>query len=214
MALEEISPQIAYVIPLDNDVDLANDALAIMVDYMERNPYVGVVGPRIVHASQPVQLNAGAIWINQWGGANRMEDSLAPTECDTLLGAVILVRRQALTRIGRWFDPSLYSFVEVDECCCQLRKAGFRTRYVPMAFAHHDTAQSTGKHSALSKYLSYRNGAVSVIRNTLTFPRTLWHCIWQRSWIPLYRFVDGLRQMPLTDEWWQSQLTGATFRRP
>lgn len=224
MGLEQLPAETKYVMRLDNDVTLAPDALDVMVRFLEGHPGAGVVGPRIVYASNPERLNAGAIWINPWGGRNRMEDVADPVECDTLLGAVMLARNEALKKIGRWFDPELYLFAEEVEFCWQLRSHGFSAHYVPDAVAYHDTALSTGKHSSLSTYLNYRNHTmvynqitsvpVSIFRHLNLFPRVLVRSARQRSWVVLLGYLDGLCRRPLNDGWWQEQIASPAFRRP
>jgi GT2 family glycosyltransferase len=223
-SLSLLHPDSDFVLRLDNDVDMDSDALSLMVDLMQSRPKAGVVGPRLVYASDPGCLNGGAVWINRWGGRNRIDDPRQPVECDTLLGAIMLFRRRALREIGRWFDPELYLFAEEPEICWQLRCRGYATFFLPQALGRHDTAQSTGKHSKLSNYLNYRNHtlvyskmfpvAVSWLRNVNLLPRVLFRCWRSGSAIPLLGFVDGLRARPLSDAWWQDMISSMPFRRP
>ncbi|MEW5771869.1 MAG: glycosyltransferase family 2 protein [Pseudomonadota bacterium] len=213
-----------YLLRLDNDVDMNADALSVMVSLMQARPDIGVTGPRLVYASAPDRLNGGAVWLSPWGGRNRMEDPDQPVECDTLLGATMLFRRSALQEVGRWFDPGLYLFAEEPEVCWQLRRRGYATVFVPQALGRHDTAQSTGKHSALSNYLNYRNhtlvyarmypGRVALLRNLHVFPRILARCWRERTTIPFWGFMDGLLARPLNDAWWQEMISAKAFRRP
>lgn len=223
-SLKLINTKSKFLLRLDNDVELNLDALSLMVDIMQKKPEVGVVGPRLVYTSSPNQLNGGAVWINPWGGKNKIGDSSQPVECDTLLGAAMLFRVQALQELGRWFDPKLYLFAEEPEICWQLRDKGYSTLYLPQAEGRHDTAQSTGKHSALSEYLNYRNHTivysrmfsifVNTFRNLILFPRILVRCWRRKDFIPLIGFMDGLIAHPLNDNWWQESIQSNTFRRP
>jgi GT2 family glycosyltransferase len=223
-AMSLFHPDSAYLLRLDNDVDLDGDALSAMVNLMQARPEVGVTGPRLVYACAPDRLNGGAVWLNRWGGRNRMGDPDKVVECDTLLGAAMLFRKDALQKVGRWFDPELYLFAEEPEVCWQLRRRGYATVFMPQALGRHDTAQSTGKHSALSNYLNYRNHtlvyarmyprAVCLLRNLHLFPRILVRCVRERTFIPLLGFVDGLLARPLNDAWWQEMISAKAFRRP
>ena len=116
-----------YVMRLDNDVRLDDCALRTLVDLAKTRREISVHGPRIVHADCPQELQAGAIWINWYGGRDRMGDPEQPVECDTLLGAVMLFWLEALRRLGRWFRPDLYLFSEELEICHALRTLGYRT---------------------------------------------------------------------------------------
>lgn len=213
-----------YLLRLDNDVDLNGDALSAMVSLMQVRPEIGVTGARLVYASAPSVLNGGAVRLNRWGGRNRMDDPNQAMECDTFLGGAMLFRRSAVGEVGRWFDPELYLFAEEPEACWQLRRRGYTAVFVPQALGRHDTAISTGKHSALSSYLNYRNhtlvyarmypGVVCLLRNLHMLPRILIRCARERTFIPLLGFVDGLLARPLSDAWWQEMIASKVFRRP
>lgn len=223
-SLSLIRPDSSFVLRLDNDVELNPDALSIMIALMQSKAKIGVVGPRMVYASAPDQLNSGAVWINPWGGKNRMLDTLQPTACDTVLGAAMLFRRSALSQVGRWFDPELFLFAEEPEICWQLRQQGYSTYYSPKSLGRHDTARSTGKHSELSTYLNYRNHTlvyarqfpryVTLLRNLHIIPRILLRCVRYRTTTPWIGFVDGLLARPLDRGWWQEAIHAKVFRRP
>jgi GT2 family glycosyltransferase len=223
-ALKYLDQRSVYVLRLDNDVELAAGALEALLDFMDSRPQCGIAGPRIVYAADPSRLNAGAIWLNRWGLRNRMVDSREPVECDALLGAVMIVRFDAIRAIGRWFDPSLFLFAEEPEFCWQITRAGYKVCYVPSALALHDTALSTGKHSKLSTYLNHRNNAVvlnrrypgitGAIRNCHVLARLAVKGVITGSFLPLMGFLDGLRQRPLTEAWWQERLRSTNFSRP
>lgn len=224
LALARLSPTSKYVMRLDNDVTLESDGLRRLLAFMESNPRAGVVGPKIMYSAEPTRLNAGAIWLNPYGFRNRMEDTDLPVRCDTLLGAVMLVRRSAIDRVGRWFDPDLFLFAEEPEFCWRVSKAGFEVFYEPRAVAFHDTALSTKKHSDLSSYLNHRNHCVvfnrmfpwrvNAVRNVHLCVRLLARSVRLRTMVPFLGFIDGLAGRPMSDEWWRAQVGGSGFRRP
>lgn len=223
-ALALIDPASEYLMRLDNDVDLNPDALRKLVLVMQSRSEVGVVGPRLVCASNPREVNGSPIWISPWGGQGRISSPDTPVTCDTILGAAMLFRTSAVREVGRWFDPHLYLFAEEPEICWRLRCRNYITVYAPQALGRHDIAQSTGKHSALSLYLNNRNNVVvygrmypkwiNIIRNLNLLPRIFVRCRRARSMIPLLGFIDGLISRPLTDAWWQDMISAKKFRRP
>ncbi len=224
IALEKINPKSQYVMRLDNDVCLEVDALDKMLSFMDKNENIGVIGPRIVYASDPSCLNGGAIWINHWGGKNYMQDSESPLICDVLLGAIMLVRRSALAQIGRWFDPQLFLFAEEIEFCFNLKKINFFTCYFPGAVAYHDAGNSTGKHQKLSLYLQHKNTisvlnkisplSVSVVRNINLFFRCIFRSIRYQTFVPLSAYWDGILAKKIPEKWWQKQIISQKFTRP
>jgi len=223
-ALTLLNPDAKYLMRLDNDVLLDANALSNLVALMETREDTGLVGPRLVYTSQPTLLNGGALWLNRWGGKGRNEDRAEATECDTVLGAIMVFRRSAIQEIGRWFDPELYLFAEEPEISWQLRRKGYKTVFEPKAFGHHDTKVSLGKHSALSTYLNYRNHTllhrrmhsfgVILCRNIQLVPRILVRCLRNRSVVPLLGVIDGLLGRQLNVAWWEEMITNKKFRRP
>ena len=213
-----------YVMRLDNDVRLDDGALQALIDLAEDRRDVGVLGPRIVHADRPQVLQAGAIWINWYGGRERMEDPERPVECDTLLGAVMLFRHEALRKLGRWFRPDLYLFHEEIEICHALRTLGYRTMYDPSATAMHDAGTSTGRRKALAVYLDHRNRTLlqkeiigtwkTCFRTLGLLPRVPFRVRRLRTMAPVWGLIDGILGRPIPLSWWRRQIEGAPFRRP
>ena len=223
-ALAWVDAESTYVMRLDNDVRLADEALQILVEVAESRQDVGVLGPRIVYAHRPWELQAGAIWVNWYSGRDLMKDPEYPVECDTLLGAVMLFRHEALHKLGRWFRPDLYLFHEELEICHALRTFGYRTLYVPSATAMHDAGTSTGKRKALAVYVDHRNSVVlqkeiigawkTWFRVMSLLPRLPVRAWRLRTMAPIWGFIDGILGRPIPLSWWQQQIEGAPFRRP
>lgn len=223
-AVQIASPESKYFLRLDNDVELAADCLGTLVEAMEQGHDVGAAGPRIFYAKERSRLQAGAIFINWWGLKGVWADPPGPTEVDTLLGAVMLVRRKAVEALGRWFDPEFFLFQEEGEFCQAILRSGFSSLYIPSAHAWHDSATSTGKHPPLSEYLSAHNSIVFfrrystrtqfLVSTAVALARALKTRVAGRGPFSWWGVVDGLLRRRLSKSWWQSQIRTATFERP
>lgn len=224
IALELVDPQSEFVLRLDNDVSLEKDALRIMVDKANSLANAGVVGPKIYFARNPQKLNSAAVSINKYSGKSKIIDAKEVVESDTLLGCVMLVRKAAVHRLKRWFDPGLFLFREEFEFCNEIRKLGYLTYYIPNAVAYHDAGTCTRKHSKLNLYLEYRNSVIvlnkatglwpTLIRNLLIVLYAIRRCIREANAVPLFGFIDGFMKKPLTEDWWNKQIYNSKFTRP
>lgn len=60
--------------------------------------------------------------------------------------ACVLLRRAAFDAIGG-YDPNLFLYGEDVDLSYRLRRAGYRLRYLPKAWVHHDVSTATGRRS-------------------------------------------------------------------
>jgi GT2 family glycosyltransferase len=142
-----------YVLILNEDTVLHEGALDRMCRFMDGNPAVGAVGPRILYPDGSEQPSAfhfpspgrvavttltlqRALWRQSGGEAIR--------RVDWVCGAAILARRDVLGAIGG-FDESLFIYSEDPDLCLRMLKAGYTTAYFPHAsLVHHENATTAG----------------------------------------------------------------------
>lgn len=148
-----------------HEVELAPDALAVLAGRLAEAPAVGAVGPLLVWRS-----DAGRVWSAggvldpaTWRLAHRNEPADAgswrgapPCEVDWLDGAFLLLRPDALERVGGLDERYFLYFEEVD-LCVRIRRAGFRVECVPAAVAGQASA-------GVPVYLAARNRLLLVRR--------------------------------------------------
>jgi len=222
MAAESISKDSKYLVRFDNDVFIEPGMMEKMINFMEADPTIGLLGPRILY-SKSNKLNAAAIYLSRYGGKNKIVDVTMPTPCDTILGAFMITRVKAVVEMGRWFNEELFLFHEEPELSIRLKLAGYYCYYYPDACAYHDAGTSTSRHSQLSLYMNHRNSIIvyfyplgwvgKILYALNVFPRVIVRSIRLRSIIPFWGVIDGLRGKRLTVTWWNAQLLGR-FVRP
>ncbi len=85
---------------------------------------------------------------------------------DYVSGCAMLLRREALERVGL-FDEEFFAYHEDLDWCIRARAAGYRVGYVPSALVYHRMHASTGGGGYLSPitYLSARNAILFVRKN-------------------------------------------------
>jgi len=196
-----------------------------VIEYMLNDNAVGVCGPKIMYSFDKRRLNSGAILINKLGFKNLNFDSIEPYNCDSLLGAIMFFRKDAILKIGYWFNPDFYLFAEEPDICFKLKRNGYKVIYLPIGNAYHDTGISTGKHSFLSEYLNFRNHTLlynrefsklsSIFRNFHLLVRTIFYILFKFNTIPFIGFMDGLRNKKISIYWWNTMLKNPNkFSRP
>jgi GT2 family glycosyltransferase len=126
-----------YVLLLNPDAEVGPGALQQLVDFLDAHPACGIVGPAIREAGCPDQpafrfptpgtmLRAA---LGRIGGAgSHVAVPIEPRRyrVDWLCGAVLLIRRALLQRLGG-FDPRFFLYFEETDLCLRAAQAGAAT---------------------------------------------------------------------------------------
>jgi len=147
-----------YLLVMNQDIALRPGALRALVDFAETHPLAGAVGARLEYEDGRFQHSAFRFpdWKQAFFG---FFDGLVPLDSEIngrypedqhyrafvaehLLGACLLLRREAIDQVGA-FDPTFFMYYEETDLCARLTKAGWRNYYVPAARAMHVSAAST-----------------------------------------------------------------------
>lgn len=167
------------VVLLNPDTRVARDALGRLVRYLDENPAVGVVGPRLVYPdgrTQPSRrrfptLLTGFLestvvqdyWrdnrvLRRYYVADRSDDETQ--EVDWLVGACLAVRREAIETAGL-LDERFFLYSEEVEWCWRIRRAGWRVVYLPEATVYHHESASAGQEPA-SRQIAFDTAKVQL----------------------------------------------------
>ena len=144
-----------YVLLLNSDAWPAGDAIEHLVAFAERHPEVGAAGPLLRRPDGSLQASVRGfptVWrlcteyfflrklaprsrlFNAFYGAGF--DYASEREAEFLMGAVLLLRREALADVGG-FDERFFMFSEEVDLCYRLRRAGWQVAFTPAAeFVH------------------------------------------------------------------------------
>ena len=120
-----------------------------MAAYLDEHPRVAALGPRIVYPDGRHQASAwrfptpltsllslptrGRVGIKQSHGE-------APRPVDWVMGAALLLRREAVEEIGL-FDEGFFIYSEETDLQLRLRRAGWEVHYFPAATVVHHESQ-------------------------------------------------------------------------
>jgi N-acetylglucosaminyl-diphospho-decaprenol L-rhamnosyltransferase len=138
-----------YVYVLNEDTTSDDWAFDRIVGYLDANPRVAALGPRLVYPNGRLQdsawrfptplvsalglLTVGKVGVKQSGGER-------PHPVDWVTGAALVLRREALDEVGL-FDEEFFLYSEEVDLQFRLRQAGWEVHYFPEATVVHHESQ-------------------------------------------------------------------------
>ena len=153
-----------YVLILNADAWLVGDALDRLVAFADAHPLAAVVGPRLRNPDGSLQRSVRGyptLWrlateyfflrkvaphsqaLNAFYAGGFDHDRV--TEAEFVMGAVMLVRRDAIEQIGP-LDEDFFLFSEETDWCFRFREAGWKVLFYPGAeFCHVGGASHGGR---------------------------------------------------------------------
>jgi len=140
----------AYLYFLNNDTELAPNALRALVVRMESDLRIGVVGSKLLYPDGRLQEAGGVIWSDASGCNYGRYD--APTDAkynfvrdvDYVSGASLLVRRPLFNALGGFDERFAPGYYEDTDLCFAARANGFRVVYEPASAVTHIEGASAG----------------------------------------------------------------------
>lgn len=133
-----------YVLFLNSDTLVLPGEIVRMIDFMDGNEDVALIGPQLLYEDLRLQRSFSYIpgilfeifpkpflrlilpsrYRDEKGGL------LEPIDVDSLIGAALLVRRDVFDRL-QGFDERFFFFLEETDLCYRARKMGYRVVFFP-----------------------------------------------------------------------------------
>lgn len=130
-----------FVLFLNPDARLLPNALDTLLAKADHTPKTVALGPLILDAQNQPETPRAATLLDDVP-AMMPTIPTTPSEVGFLSGACLLVRNEAFTAIGG-FDEAIFLYLEDDDLCYRLRKAGGTLMLVPEARVTHDQGTSS-----------------------------------------------------------------------
>ena len=155
-----------YILFLDHDVILEKDAITKMVNILETNPDIGVIGPQIFYRSYPdkvwwsggtVKIPSGRVIMN-----NRRLSGLVDTD---VVPAAIMVRREVFEKVGGFYEKYFVIFEDSD-FCFRVKRTGYRVVCACDVSAFHDVEPIDMERIFRRIYFIFRNRILFMKRNS------------------------------------------------
>jgi N-acetylglucosaminyl-diphospho-decaprenol L-rhamnosyltransferase len=138
-----------YVYVLNEDTTADDWGFARIVEYLDARPRVAALGPRLTYPDGRLQDSAwrfptplvstlGLLTVGKLGVKQSRGD--APHAVDWVMGAALVLRRDALDEVGL-FDDEFFLYSEEVDLQFRLRQAGWDVHYFPSATVVHHESQ-------------------------------------------------------------------------
>lgn len=175
-ALNEIESK--YTVLLNSDVEVTHNWLASLTEYMDTNPDVAAVQPKILS-----QLNkdsfeyAGAAggFIDQFGYPFCRGRIFSQLEKDKgqynqamdifwATGACLMIRTDVYKSVGG-LDDSFFAHQEEIDLCWRLKSRGYRIVCLPDSTVYHVGGGTLSQESPRKTFLNFRNNLLMLYKN-------------------------------------------------
>ena len=152
-----------YILLLNPDAEILGGPLAGMLAYMDEHLDIGVLGPKLLRPDGRVQPSRRrfptlatafleSTVLQQWCPRNRIlqryymqdKDDAEEQDTDWLVGACLLIRREAWNHVGP-LDENIFMYSEELDWCRRAKMAGWRVVYAPWATVVHHEGQSSNQ---------------------------------------------------------------------
>jgi len=150
-----------YVALVNPDVIVFPGCLDALADFLDENPRVGNVGPRVFNPDMSMQSTCRRfpnLW-NNFCSASRLETIFKGSRLfagehmfyfphdrtlavDVIVGCFSFIRREALDQVGL-LDEELFMYGDDVDWCRRARNAGWEVVFYPGAKAIHDRGKTT-----------------------------------------------------------------------
>jgi len=170
---------------LNNDTEVAPDMLSILVEALESDPRVGVVGPKMYYHSEPdVIWFAGGVVMPWRGDCAHVGYGEKDTgqydqeaETDYITSCCMLARTSLYKELGG-IDPYYFIYFDETDFCLRASRAGHRVVYVPRARLWHKVSRSMGGAGSARYWYHYMRSRAYFIRKFFPLPKRAASLLW------------------------------------
>jgi GT2 family glycosyltransferase len=159
-----------YLVLLNPDTQVKNGAIDRLMSFMDARPDAGIAGAQLLNADGSRQnsianfpslatelLNKRLLrWLFPEKFPGKERNYPGPIEVDSVIGACIMVRRDAIEQVGL-LDEDYFLFLEETDWCFRMKKAGWKVYYVPHAEVYHFQGKSAEQDKKRAKVEYYRS---------------------------------------------------------
>jgi hypothetical protein len=163
-----------YILLLNPDTLVLQNAIEKVVDFMEANPTVGICGCKVLNEDETLQLacrrsipTPGVAFFRLTGLSRLFPKSKImakynltylnpdePNEVDAVSGAFLMIRRETIDEIGL-LDESFFMYGEELDWCFRAKKVGWNVVYYPDARIIHLKGECSKTNSRKAAYEFY-----------------------------------------------------------
>jgi len=159
-----------FLLLVNTDALLERGCAQSLLDLMKADPRVGMAGPQLLNPNGSPQTSYEAaptlateilnrsllkrLFPSRFPGKGRALSE--PEQVETLIGAAMMIRRQALEQLGG-FDEDYFFFLEETDLALRMRQAGWKVIHDPRARAVHLQGATAKTFQASARIEFYRS---------------------------------------------------------
>lgn len=167
-----------YVLLLNSDTQVVKGSIEALVSFMDHNPKAGVAAPQYLNEDGSKQnsfenfpsliselLNKSLLKVlfpQKYPSKRKTFDT--PVAVDSVIGACMLVRTEATTKVG-YLDEDYFFFLEETDWCYRMWQAGYQVFHVPQIKIYHLQGASKKKAPAMAWIEYYRSSYLFFKKN-------------------------------------------------
>lgn len=139
-----------YILFLNNDTQVQENWLEPLVELIERDETIGLVGSKLIYPDGRLQEAGGIFWRDgsAWNYGNRSDPNLPEynyvKEVDYISGASIMLTRALWEQIGGFDDRFAPAYCEDSDLAFTVRSMGYKVMYQPLSVVVHFEGISNG----------------------------------------------------------------------
>lgn len=146
-----------YLIFLNSDTEVLDNGLLGMVEFLNQNENVGILGGKLLNLDGTVQKSAGNfynlfnVFLMLFGGEKLGLLRKAPINIenvDWVSGASLMIRKNVYEKV-KGFDENIFMYMEDMELCYNTQKNGYKVYYFPVIKIMHKERGSSNKTYAI-----------------------------------------------------------------
>ena len=149
-----------YLLFLNNDTKVHKDWLTHLVNLIEGDEKIGMVGSKLIYPNGTLQEAGGIVWNNgECSNYGRRKNPDMPEynyvkEVDYISGTSIIIKKSVWKKIGGFDKRYVPAYYEDTDLAFKLRRYGYRVVYQPKSVVEHYEGVSNGKDikSGIKKY--------------------------------------------------------------
>jgi hypothetical protein len=159
-----------YLVLLNPDTQVKDGAIGRLVSFMDAHPDAGIAGAQLLNSDGSKQnsianfpslatelLNKSLLrWLFPRKYPGKGRDYAESIEVDSVIGACLMVRRDAIEQVGL-LDEDYFLFLEETDWCFRMKKAGWKVYHVPQAEVYHFQGKSAEQDKKRAKVEFYRS---------------------------------------------------------
>ena len=159
-----------YILLLNPDTQMKGGAIERFVSFMDSHSDTGVAGAQLLNSDGSKQnsianfpslatelLNKRLLrWLFPKRFPGKEKNYPEPVEVNSVIGACMMVRREALDQVGS-LDEDYFLFLEETDWCYRMKKAGWKIHHVPQTEVFHFQGKSAARDKKRSRVEYFRS---------------------------------------------------------